>query len=93
MKIIISFIAGIVACSLMLIGARSVLPIFADTPDDISENTSNGLVDLLPDIEKIYRESLLLPYEKAESKIYDPDIKDYYHDLMNATGLGSYPED
>ena len=93
MKIVISFIAGIVACSLMLIGARSVLPSLADTSGDTTDNTSNGLVDLLPDIEKIYRESLLLPYEKAESKIYDPEIREYFHDLMNATGLGSYPED
>ena len=28
-----------------------------------------------------------MPFKKAESKITDPDIAEYYRDLMEATGL------
>jgi hypothetical protein len=85
----ISFMAGVAVCSLLLFGVRMVLPTQADidasgTP---SENTTNVLLKLLPDIEKIYRESLQMPFIKAESKIYDKDIAEYYRALMDKTGL------
>jgi hypothetical protein len=85
----ISFIAGVVVCSLLLFVVRMVLPVQAVTDDTsgTSENATNGLSKLLPDIEKIYRESLQMPFIKAESKIYDKDIAEYYRALMDKTGL------
>jgi hypothetical protein len=66
-----------------------VMPTRADT-DNISEasdNVTQGLLDLLPDIEKIYEESLTTPFRMAESKIYDEDIAEYYGALLDNTGL------
>jgi hypothetical protein len=85
----ISFIAGVVVCSLLLFVVRMVLPVQAvtDDPSAASENATNGLSKLLPDIEKIYRESLQMPFIKAEMKIYDKDIAEYYRALMDKTGL------
>ena len=89
MKMIISFMAGVVVCSLLYIGVSLVLPARADVNQltGASDNTTNGLTRLLPDIEKIYRESLQMPFIKAESKIYDKDIAEYYRALMDKTGL------
>jgi hypothetical protein len=66
-----------------------VLPARADinAVTGSSDNSTEGLTRLLPDIEKIYRESLQMPFIKAESKIYDKDIADYYRALMDKTGL------
>ena len=85
----ISFILGVTICGLVILGARTVLPIRAATDDlgDQSENVSGGLIDLIPDIERIYRESLTMPFRKAESKIYDEDIAEFYRELLDSTGL------
>ena len=85
----ISFILGVTICGLAILGARTVLPIRASTDDlgDQSENVSLGLIDLIPDIERIYRESLTAPFRKAESKIYDEDIAEFYGELLDSTGL------
>lgn len=91
MKVFVSFFTGMIVCTLMFFGMKTVLPIYAETIPDSGDNVT-GLTDMLPDIEKIYHESLTLPFQKAEAKIYDDDIREYYHDLMNATGLGSYPD-
>ena len=89
MKILISFICGAVICFLILYGVRPVLPAFAEEapPSDESENVTQTLVGLIPDIEKIYRESLTTPFVQAESEIYDEDIADFYRTLMEKTGL------
>ncbi len=89
MKTAISFIAGIIICGLFLIGARGVLPIFADTDarEAATENTSDSLAGLLPDIETIYQEALTKPFVKAESKIYDEDIAEFYGELIDSCGL------
>ena len=89
MKTIISFISGMVVCGLLMFGVRMVLPLSAttDDPEATSENLSNGLLDMLPNIEMIYEESLTMPFKKAESKIYDEDIAEYYRALMEKTGL------
>ena len=89
MKTVLSFIAGMVVCSLLFFSVRLVLPVRAITEEtgDTSENLSNGLLNMLPDIEKIYRDSLQMPFIKAESKIYDKDIAEYYRALMDKTGL------
>lgn len=88
MKVFLSFICGAAVCALIIIGVKPVLPAMADTTEDgtVSDNTS-FLADLLPDIEKIYRESLAAPFIRAESQIYDEDIAGFYRDLMNRTGL------
>ncbi len=90
MKVLISFFSGMIVCTLMFFGMKTVLPIYAGTVPGSGDNVT--LTDMLPDIEKIYQASLMLPFQKAETKIYDDDIREYYHDLMNATGLGSYPD-
>lgn len=89
MKTIISFISGMAVCGLLILGARMVFPVSAATgdPEETSDNLSSGLLNLLPDIEMIYQESLTMPFKKAESKIYDEDIADYYRALMDKTGL------
>jgi hypothetical protein len=89
LKLAISFICGAAVCAMIVIGVRPVLPAMADASGDgsVSSNETGFLAKLIPDIDKIYRESLTAPFIKAESKIYDPDIADYYHDLMNKTGL------
>jgi hypothetical protein len=89
MKMFISFMGGIIVCSLFLFSARMVIPTRAETDNSggVSENGSSGLSSLVPDIEKIYRQALLMPFEKAESKIYDEDIAEYYRELLTNTGL------
>jgi hypothetical protein len=89
MKTAISFICGAVICYLVVIGVKPVLPVMADESisGDVSDNSSSLLLKIMPDFEKIYRDALAEPFIKAESKIQDPDIADYYHGLMNKTGL------
>jgi hypothetical protein len=89
MKIVISFICGVVICFLILNGVKPVLPAFAEEtpPPEESENVTQSLTGLILDIEKIYRESLTAPFIRAESEIYDEDIADFYRTLMEKTGL------
>jgi hypothetical protein len=89
MKIALSFICGAVICYLVVIGVKPVLPAMADvySGDTGSDNSTGFLTNLMPDFDKIYRDSLTEPFIKAESKIHDEDIRDYYHGLMNKTGL------
>ncbi len=93
MKMAFSFISGIMVCGLLLFGARTVLPIRAETDNSAdnltaaSANLSQSLIDLLPDIEKIYRESLTAPFRKAKSKIYDEDIAQFYEELLDNSVL------
>ena len=89
MKIAFSFISGILVCGLLLFGAKTVLPIRAETDNlsEQSENLTQSFIDLLPDIEKIYRESLTAPFRKAESKIYDEDIAQFYQELLDNSVL------
>lgn len=64
------------------------MPASADTAvDEQADETSNSLIGMIPDIEKIYRQSLIKPFLKAESQIYDEDILEFYQDLLSATGL------
>lgn len=95
MKMAISFICGAIVCSLLLFGAKTVIPTRAvtDNSTDESENITQTFLDLLPDIEEIYRQSLLKPFEKAESKIYDEDIAEFYRELLDSTGLSTPDEE
>ena len=91
MKMAFSFISGIMVCSLILFGVKSLVPIQADT-DNVSgqsDNLTQSLTDLMPDIEKIYKDSLTMPFRKAQSKIYDEDIAEFYGALLDRTGLRS----
>ena len=93
MKMAFSFISGIKVCGLLLFGVKTVLPIQAQTVDPTdnltasSGNLTQSLIDLLPDIERIYKESLTAPFRKAESKIYDEDIAQYYQELLDNSVL------
>lgn len=89
MKIALSFICGVVVCSLIIIGVKPVLPALAEdaATDEVTDNNTSFFADLMPDFEKIYRDALTEPFIKAESKIYDEDIADYYRGLMDKTGL------
>ena len=75
----------------MLVGVRTLLPTQAETPAyaTTTDNTTNIFLNMLPDIEKIYRESLLMPFQQAKAKIYDKDIAEYYQHLLDATGLSA----
>ncbi|OGO31612.1 MAG: hypothetical protein A2Z29_03015 [Chloroflexi bacterium RBG_16_56_11] len=89
-KMIIGFFAGMAVCGLVFFGAGTILSAYAGTDDsgELSDNATGGLTGLLPDIEQIYNQALTLPFKKAESKIYDEDIREFYHELINSTGLG-----
>ncbi len=85
MKTVIIFFSGIIVSGLLLLGVVSAVPIFAQSDNESSDNFS--LVDLLPDLEKIYREALITPLLEAEKKIYDEDIANFYHKLLERTEL------
>jgi hypothetical protein len=88
MKVALSFICGAVICYLIVIGVKPVLPVMADEMGNGgASGKTSGLVNFLPDFEQIYRDALAAPFIKAESKIYDEEIADYYHGLMEKTGL------
>lgn len=90
MKVAISFICGAVICYLIVIGVKPVMPVMADEVSAVTDNNTNNsgfFADLLPDFEKIYRDALAEPFIKAQSKIHDPEIADYYNGLMDKTGL------
>ncbi len=91
MKMVISFICGAVICFLILYGVKPILPAYAEettpTLTEESENVTQSLTGLIPDIGKIYREALTSPFIQAESEIYDEDIAAFYHSLMQKTGL------
>jgi hypothetical protein len=83
MKIVIGFIAGTIAGLIITIFAfNCALPAKAEESEDLSS--------LLPDIQKIYRESLTAPFQQVESEIYDPEIAGFYNTLMQKTGLSEY---
>ena len=64
-----------------------------ESASDNTSDNSSSLLDLLPDFDKIYRAALTEPFIKAESKIKDPEIADYYHGLMDKTGLADSNRD
>ncbi len=87
MKLALSFISGLVVSGLLLFGVQSAMPTLAQTDTDNISSDNFSLADLIPDIEKIYREALITPLQKAEEKIYDEDIADYYRTLMERSAL------
>jgi hypothetical protein len=90
MKVVLSFIAGIVVCTVLFYSINFILPVKAmtDSSNPTDPNSDNtGLSGLVPNIEKIYTDALRMPFEKAEAKITDPDIASFYRSLMEETGL------
>ena len=92
MKFAFSFLAGIIVCSVLLFGIQAVAPLRAQT-DNTSSSDNLSLVDLLPDIEKIYQEALITPFEEAGKKIYDDDIAQFYQLLLGKVALERAPEE
>jgi len=86
-KLILSFVSGLAVCGLLLFGVQAAIPTLAQTDTDNISSDNFSLVELLPDIEKIYREALITPLQKAEEKIYDEDIADFYQTLMERSAL------
>ena len=90
MKVVLSFIAGIVVCTILYYSINFILPVRAMTEDatpDPSSDNGSALSKLLPDFKKIYTNALQMPFQKAEVKITDPDIAQFYRELMDETGL------
>lgn len=89
MRLVVAFMSGVLVCGLLILGAKSVLPMRADDDPgaNTTENITETLINLIPDFEKIYEESLTLPFIKAESKIYDEDIAEFYSELLDRTGI------
>ena len=84
MRLFFGFLAGIAASGLLLFTVQTAIPIQAQT-DNTTDNFS--LVELLPDIEKIYEDALTLPFNEAKKKIYDEDIAEFYQTLLERTEL------
>lgn len=85
MKVVLWFLGGILFSGILMVGISFGLPAFAQSDNTTSDNLT--LSDLLPDIEKIYRDALLYPFLKAEEKIYDEEISRYYHTLLEKSGI------
>lgn len=91
MKIIIGFCIGIMVSGLILLGIQTAMPTRAQSENlsAASDNFTQRLIDLLPDIEKIYRDALTAPFIEAEKKISDNDIAQFYHQLIENTVLNN----
>jgi len=83
-KLLLGFFSGVMVCGLILFGMQWAMPTMAQT-ESTSDNLS--MVELLPDIEKIYREALLTPLDEAGKQIYDEDVAEYYQLLLERSGL------
>jgi len=79
MKMILAFIIGVIL-TVLAMGVVS-------GPVLRAQRDSFQLSDLLPDIEKIYREALVTPFQEVEPEIYDVDVANYYHKLLHEWGL------
>ena len=87
MKRALVFIPGMVLSTLLLMG--SILGIRAVFAQDAtpSDNTTPSLIELIPDIKKIYREALTTPLNQVKQVIYDKEIGEFYELLLSKTGL------
>ena len=95
MKVALSFFVGVVFCGLLLVGMQTVMPIRAQTGNlsAASDNLSLSLIDLLPDLEKIYREALITPLQEAKKTIYDDDIAQFYQTLLERSALDTVEDE
>jgi hypothetical protein len=83
MKTVLSFLAGMLVCLIIVVVvSNNILVARADETDN-----DQGLTSLLPDIGKIYRSALGAPYRQVKDEIKDKDIARFYNRLMEETGL------
>jgi hypothetical protein len=80
--VLIGLVVGVLAAVFIINGTFS-----AKADESVSTETGEDLSALLPDIGKIYRQSLGSPFREVEDEIYDEDIANFYHKLMQDTGL------
>jgi hypothetical protein len=81
--LLIGLAGGVIATVLIVHGTIAVTAQEPTTPETVTEDPSG----LLPDVGKIYRQCLGSPFRQVEGEIHDPDIANYYHNLMQETGL------
>ena len=85
------FLAGMVV-SLLIVFAifHTGNPVKADEGTSATpppDSTTADLGSMLPDIKGIYNTCLTEPFKQVETEIHDPDIANFYHKLMQDTGL------
>lgn len=90
MKVIASFLTGVLVTGVTM-GMMSAPMLRAD--ETAADDGGLDLSSLLPDIERIYREAMLTPFQQAEAQIYDEEIAAYYRRLMENTGLDQMARD
>jgi hypothetical protein len=81
MKIAFFFVLGIA------VGLLITVCVMLGSSRSNAQEESGDLASLLPDIGNIYRVSLAAPFQQVEGEIHDPDIANFYHNLMEKTGL------
>jgi len=74
---VLGFFIGAITVSILLFSIQFFTPLRAQ-----SEDEEPSLYDLVPDLEKINREALITPLLEAEKTIWDEDIAEYYHLLL-----------
>lgn len=87
MKILLGFFMGMTVGLLLVFAMNNIAPAVSAEDGAVTSSDGIDLSDLLPDVDKIYREALGSPYRQVESEITDPDIAGYYRTLMERTGL------
>jgi hypothetical protein len=86
--VIIGIALGVLIAVVIINGTFS-----AKADDTVSTTNGDDLSALLPDIGNIYRQSLAAPFKEVEGEIYDQDISNFYHKLMQSTGLDTIGAD
>ena len=86
MKLVIGILIGIVFSGL-------ILGLISGGVSQAEDDGEFDLTSLLPDIGRIYRTSLAAPFQQVEEEIEDEDIANFYHRLMQETGLTQIAED
>jgi hypothetical protein len=85
----IGLVIGVFATVYILSGSSTVKAQDAVSSEEaVSENSTGGeMISLLPDVKGIYLNCLGSPFREVEDEITDPEIANYYHKLMQETGL------
>ena len=86
MKLVIGMLIGMVFGGL-------ILGLISGGVSRAEDGGELDLSSLLPDIGHIYRTSLAAPFQQVETEIEDEDIANFYHRLMQDTGLTRVDED
>jgi len=73
--LLIGLVIEVIVGGILMLGLLSPTLTRADTEEP-------GLVQLLPDIGKIYRAALTTPLQQVEHEIHDKEIAEFYHRLL-----------